>query len=285
MTTDECAVLVDAAARRIWGRGLWQELDADVEAAEAVGATLRSQIGVEPLCDAFDATLKLRRRMLEAVKAEGPAAMSPRAFAASWEDRLLPLLVHVHPGGAIWDPPNQPTVEYGGALQRENGEVVDAWGWGWRVEPEDEVTDRFALDVDAARYLLTQAAPLAKLALNGRGHDLMLEQELEDELGRLASAGLDCRIHPDFAASPDRPRTAREQALRSYAKILRHDSFQCDITGDSIGVDEGVLLRAGEFRRSPLLARFRDAVGDAAAADHFLRRNWSDWIVRADLLQ
>ncbi len=65
-------------------------------------------------------------------------------------------------------------------------------------------------------------------------------------------------------------------------ELVQRDNFICDITGDRITVDQAMLVRAGEFRRSPLVAEFRRRNPDLA--ELFLARNWSDWIVRADLL-
>jgi hypothetical protein len=75
------------------------------------------------------------------------------------------------------------------------------------------------------------------------------------------------------------------RAARGYAELTGADRFVCDITGDTIAVDEAQLLTAWEFRRSPLAKRFRDQLaGGPMDPELKLELDWSNWIVRADLL-
>jgi len=284
MSTDECADIVDGLARRIWGRGLWEELEADIEHAENVATMLKREFGkLDQLCSAFDDQLELRRHMVAELKAEGPAAMSPRAFAAKWADQLRPLLLHVTPEGNPWLPGQDSyVVDFGGGFRSRNGSTI-AWAWTRRAEPDSDAPRALGLNPASWSFVLNKAAPLAKLAMFGRRHDLMLEQELENFLIELTRAGLDVRFLPPFDTTVPQDRASRCRAARSYAELVRRDEFICDITGDRISVDQAMLIRAGEFRRSPLVAEFRRRNPDIA--ELFLARNWSDWIVRADLLE
>ena len=163
-----------------------------------------------------------------------------------------------------------------------NDGSTTAWAWTRRAEPDGDAPPALALNPDPWTFVLKKAAPLAKLALAGRQHDLMLEEELQDWLNELAKAGVEVRFYATFDAPTPRDRASRCRAVRSYAELVQRDNFICDITGDRITVDQAMLVRAGEFRRSPLVAEFRRRNPDLA--ELFLARNWSDWIVRADLL-
>jgi len=281
MSTEECATVVDDAARRIWGRGLWEELEADLAENARVGEMLRRESdGLGDLCDAFDDLQRLRRAVLEEVKADGPAGLSPRAFGARWADRLRPLRLHVEPGGSGWKRSDRRVVHFGWRPDKDKSGIA----WAWREDDAARPPTAVGLDPRPWGFVLEQAAPLAKLALSGRRHDLMLGQELQHILGVMEAEGLDVRFEPSFAqAAPSSPE-ARRQAARSYAELMRRTHFHCDITGDRIAAEDAMLLRGAEFRRSKLLDEYRRRTAeDPGQVQRTLLLDWSDWIVRADL--
>src|SRR5262249_18572659 len=74
MTTEEASQRVDDAALALWGRRLWQELDADLEENRKAAAKLRQEFGgLDDICDAFDDYLDLRSEILRDVYAAGPS--------------------------------------------------------------------------------------------------------------------------------------------------------------------------------------------------------------------
>jgi hypothetical protein len=281
MSTEECATLVDEAARRLWGRGLWEELEADLAENEKVGETLRQQFGgLGALCEAFDDLQRLRRAILDDVKADGPMGLSPRAFGKRWADRLRPLRLHVQPGGDEWAPSDGRSVHFG--WRPDHGKTGIAWAW--REDPPDDAADAVGLNPKPWAFILEQAAPHAKLALGGRRHDLMLGQELQHILGAMEAEGIDVRFEPIFAEAAPRSPEARRRSAQSYAELVRRSHFNCDITGDRIPANAAMLLRGAEFRRSKLLDEYRRRTAmDPHGLKLALLRDWSDWIVRADL--
>jgi hypothetical protein len=74
-------------------------------------------------------------------------------------------------------------------------------------------------------------------------------------------------------------RTAEALELANFSD-RKH--FTCDVTGNEIEPDHAAVLTPWEFRCSSLLQPFRD--GGGVAAEIMLAINWSDWVVRRDLL-
>lgn len=112
----------------------------------------------------------------------------------------------------------------------------------------------------------------------------MLCPELERIVSDFENSDVNVRFAPGFEWPTTRDKSARLRAARSYAELIRADHFVCDITGDTIAVDEAQLLTPWEFRRSPLAQRFRDQLaGGPIDPELKLQLDWSSWIVRADL--
>ena len=282
MTTEEASQRVDDAALALWGRRLWQELDADMDESRKVGAMLRQEFGgLGEICDAFDDYLDLRNEMLRKVEAAGPSGMSPRAFGAQWADRLRPWLLVAQPAGRWYEPEEGLCVHFG---RRFRPPTTSGVAWAWR-EDDQHADAAIGLRRTAAwNFVIEQAAPLAKLALVGRQHNLMLYPELERIITDFENSNVNVRFAPGFEWPTTRDKSARVHAARVYAELTGVDRFVCDITGDSIAVDEAQLLTAWEFRRSPLAQRFRDKLaGGPVDPELRLQLDWSDWIVRADL--
>jgi hypothetical protein len=281
MSTEECASLVDRAARRIWGRGLWEELEADLAENEKVGEMLRQQFGgLGTLCEAFDDLQRLRRTILDDVTADGPMGLSPRAFGKRWANRLRPLRLHVQPGGDAWARSDERIVHFGWRPKH----VETGIAWTWREDSPEHAADAVGLDPQPWAFILERAAPHAKLALSGRRHDLMLGKELQHILGVMEAEGIKARFEPIYAEAAPRSLEARRRSALSYADLVRRSHFNCDITGDRIPASAAMLLRGAEFRRSKLLDEYRRrAEMDPDQLKLRLHRDWSDWIVRADL--
>ena len=283
MTTEEAFARVDEAARALWGRGLIEELKDDLAASKAAGERLREAFaGLDDLCDAFDDYLALRARMLDQIANQGPAGLSPRAFAANWADNLRPWLIVTQPQGRLHEPDEGLTVHFGRAFNTPRGDAV---AWAWR-EHDPNPGAAVALQATGAwNYVIEQAAPLAKLALAGRQHPLMLYPELERIMSDITNSGVDVRFVPGFDAPEPRDGLSRARAARDYAELTGMTHFICDLTGDRLAIGEAHLLSPWEFRRSPLVDQFRARVAEGPIdAELKLALDWSDWIVRADLL-
>jgi hypothetical protein len=96
--------------------------------------------------------------------------------------------------------------------------------------------------------------------------------------------GVPVRFHPKFQWPEERDYEERVAEAMALAEFSGRTSFICDITGQTIQPAEAAVVTPWEFRRSHLLELFRRNQEDIIA-ELILASDWSDWIVRRDLLQ
>ena len=283
MAEEEAADLVDRVAKRLWGRTAFEEIAADIDAMEAkIDLDEAPLLSAEGLYDAYMDFVRLRRQFLAAAKSAGPSSILPRAFPLMWCDRLLPWHIVATPGGSV-EEEDAPSV-IGTTLKvpmRLEKVVPRSVSWARRyAAPQGSL--KFAPQDDAAWYqMLERQVPRALLMLNGRRHRLMVPPALERIIQELDDDGVPVRFHPRFEWPAQRdPESCTAEAVALAAFSARR-TFICDITGDEILPSDAAVITAWEFRRSPLLDRFR-AIGFTAEIK--LVTDWSDWIVRRDLL-
>jgi hypothetical protein len=283
MSDEEAAELVDKAAKRLWGRTAFEEIAADIDTMEAkVDAAKNAWLNMwEGLYDAYKDFVKLRRRVLARAKTLGPASVLPRAFPILWRDRLKPWQVVATPGGDF-EAEGAPIV-FGTKLSVPRG-LPESVAWARLHIAEDSDTD----DVFAPRareawlQVLEHHAPGAFLMLNGRRHRRMVPFELEQRIAEIEGYEIPVRFHPLFEWPEQRDQRSRIGDTLALSEFSGRTSFTCDITGNEIKPNEAATLTPWEFRRSPLLPKFQE---HGIIAEFKLLTDWSDWIVRRDLLE
>jgi hypothetical protein len=286
MSAEEAAELADKVAKRLWGRTAFEEIAADIDAMEVnVDAAQDTWLSMEGLYDAYKDFVSLRRRVLARAKNLGPASVLPRAFPIFWRDRLKPWQVVATPGGE--SRAEGAPIVFGQRLNVPPGlEMLVpksvTWGRLYAAEESDS-DDVFAPRAhDAWLQVLERHAPGAFLMLNGRRHRRMVPPELERRIAEIQRYGIPVRFHPQFEWPEQRDRQSRIGEAIALAEFSGRTSLVCDITGDEIKPSEAATLTPWEFRRSPLLPKFREA---GIVAEVRLVTDWSDWIVRRDLLE
>jgi hypothetical protein len=286
MSGEEAAELVDKLAKRLWGRTAFEEIAADIDAMEArVEATKQVWLSDEGLYDAYKDFVELRRRILAKASELGTASTLPRTFPIAWRDWLRPWQVVATPGGEF-KAEGAPVV-FGRKLNVPRGlelVVPKSVTWGRLHTTGDSDEDNtFAPRARAAwLQVLERHSPGAFLMLNGRRHRRMVPPELERRIAEIESYGISVRFHPLFEWPEQRDQRSRMEEAIALAELSGRTSFACDITGDEVKPSEAATLTPWEFRRSSLLPKFREAGVDAEVK---LVTDWSDWIVRRDLLE
>jgi hypothetical protein len=285
MPDDEAAALVDGIARRLWGRTAFEEIAADIDAMEAkVDLEASPWLAAEGLSEVFADFLALRRQLLSAAQSAGLASLLPRAFPIAWRDRLLPWHVVATPGGSGVDDDGR--VVFGANVNVPAGleRIVPArvvWGRLYSASSAASGTG-FAPSADAAwLHMLERHGPRALLMLNGRRHRRMIPPELERPIAEIEQLNIPVRFHPRFEWPEQRDQKTRVVEAIVLADFSGRESFVCDITGDEIEPEAAAVLTPWEFRHSALLPRFRQG---GIFHEIQLVRDWSDWIVRKDLL-
>jgi len=287
MSDEEAAELVDKVAKRLWGRTAFEEIAADIDTMEMkVDAAKDAWLNMgEGLYEAYMDFVKLRRRVLARAKSLGAATMLPRAFPISWRDRLKPWQVVATPSGDF--EADGALIVFGQRLNVPHGlekVVPKSVTWGrLHIADDSDTEDVFAPRArDAWLQVLERHAPGAFLMLNGRRHRRMVPPELERRISEIEGYGIPVRFHPLFEWPEQRDQRSRMEEAIALAEFSGRATFACDITGDEIKPSEAATLTPWEFRRSPLLPKFREA---GIVAEVKLVTDWSDWIVRRDLLE
>jgi hypothetical protein len=282
MSEQAAADLVDGVARRLWGRTALDEIAADTDEMEKQ-ITLEKAPWLDRggLWGAFRDYISLRRDMLGAARNVGPAALLPGTFAVGWRDRLLPFHVVATPVGDGEDASGE--VVFGARFAPRPGfPSLVTWG---RLQdtPARESKKTFGLsDHEAWKQMLTFHGPIAMLMLNGRNNRRMVPPEIESALATLRQEGIKVAFHPRFEWPATRSTAERSKEALALAAFTSRSHFVCDITGDTIEAADAAVITAWEFRRSKLIDRFREEAG--LIAQFRLATDWSDWIVRRDLL-
>jgi len=286
MSDEEAADLADNVSRRLWGRTAFEEISADIDAMDGkVDASSAHWMALEGLYDAYKDFVKLRRQVLAEARKLGPASVLPRAFPIVWRDRLLPWHVVATPGGNFEE--DAAPVVFGQNLNVPRGMehlVPKSVTWGRLYSaPDSKEVDVFAPRNRAAwLQMLERHSPGALLMLNGRRHRRMVPPELERRVAEIEQMGIHVRFHPRFEWPEERDQRSRVEEAVALAALSGRKSFVCDITGDEIAPGDAAVLTPWEFRRSPLVPRFRKEAGFVAEVK--LATDWSDWVVRRDLL-
>jgi hypothetical protein len=286
MSEEEAAELVDKLALRLWGHTAFEEVAADIDAMdekiEDISAPWKAG---DDLYDAFKDFVKLRRRVLAEARSLGPSSVLPKSFPLSWRDRLLPWHVVASPGGDFQ--PSKAPIVFGQNLNVPAGmEAVVPTSVTWaRLHSASGLHFKkpFApLARDAWLQMLERHSPGALLMLNGRRHRRMVPPELERSIAEIQALGIDVRFHPRFQWPEQRDNKARTEEAVALAAFSGRTSFLCDITGDEINPADAIVLTPWEFRQSPLLSTYRQS---GFIAEVRLITDWSDWVVRRDLLE
>jgi hypothetical protein len=269
----------------LWGRTPFEEVAADIEGMEKrVNSAVAPWLDAEGLLDAFADYLVLRRQILAASQRMGFHSVLPRAFPLSWRDRLRPWHVVATPGGTTDE---DGAVVFGRKLNVPPGleaVIPSQITWGQLHSPPTPTQpDVFAPRARAAwLQMLELHGPRAYLMLNGRQHRRMLAPELERPVEEIRALGIPVRFHPRFEWPEARDRETRIREAVMLAEFSGRTGFVCDITGDQIEPEAAAVLTPWEFRRSPLLEQYRQ--GGNVFHEVQLITDWSDWVVRQDLL-
>jgi hypothetical protein len=283
MQDEEIAELVDKLARRLWGRTALEEIAADIDAMEEkVDLNAAPWLSMEGLHEVYVDFIALRRRLLKTARELGSVSLLPRAFPTVWRDQLRPWHVVAWPGGGRPDEEGRMflgvKLDIRDELKRFFPETVGL-AWLNTADPPEP----FAPQNDSAwLQMLERHGPRALLMLNGRQHRRMVANELERAVKEIEGLDVEIRFHPRFEWPERRDQETCVDEAKALAEYSGRNRFTCDITGDEISPVDAAVLTPWEFRRSGLKQRFQETAGPFGEIQ--LLFDWSDWVVRRDLI-
>lgn len=282
MSDEEAMALADKAALNLWGRSAVDEIEADIDLAQEKFSASIAWAGESSAGKVFAEYSALRRRALARVRELGSASLLPRAFPQLWLDALRPWHVVATPDGAHADAGGEMVQGIRLNLPPEaKGVFAESitWASAFRPEPSDDAA--FALHDRAWFEMLERYGPLAQLGLAGRRGRLMVPPALTRQIDAIEGLGVPVKFDPMFEWPEARDITTCGEEALALAQFSGRETFICDVTGDQIAAHEAAVLTPWEMRHSPLVERVRDG---SFAAELLLLTNWSDWVVRRDLL-
>jgi hypothetical protein len=282
MSDEEAFAVVDRAAKTIWGRTALEEIAADIDASEARVAKISWL--PESLANVFADFIALRRRLLKATEEKGAASLLPRQFPILWLDHLQPWHVVATPGGDFST--EGAPVCFGMKLNVPKGFehiVPPQVTWGRLHESTSKAGESCFAVRDHAAWLemLERNGPAAQLMLNGRRHRRMVPPELDRPVTDLKDLDIPVRFDPQFEWPAQRSSKSCVEEAIELAKFSGRKEYVCDITGERVSPENAAVLTGLEVRQSSLVERFRQS---GIIAEIQLITNWSDWIVRRDLV-
>ena len=282
MDDEEAMALVDRTAIRLWGRTAIDEIELDIDLSDEKARTGMAWAKGLPIEKIYSEYSALRRRALVRARELGSSSLLPRAFPKLWLDKLLPWHVVATPEGA--NPGGAGETVHGISLnlpphlKRMFADNV-VWASVFRARPTDDTV--FTLEDRAWFEALERYGPIAQLGLAGRRWRLMVPPVLTRQVEAIEALGVPVRFDPMFEWPEPRSAEACSDEAAALANVSARSSFTCDVTGQRISANEAAVLTPWELRRSPLIDLVRER---SPLADLLLVTNWSDWVVRRDLL-
>jgi len=265
-------------AKQQWDRTADEELNADYDHESGLLDKIEVDEGVPDVAKAtFRDFHELRGKLIAAFKENPLLVLEPAHFAAKLMPRLRPLVVLNKSGGVLGLPPKGFWRIYG-YMDPEAKEEDGRWWWSsmspdW--PPNKSGSFAFA-HPEKWRDLLTEAAPAAKLLINGRRHKTAMGAELHF-IQRWAEAqwGIQIRQDPLF----EFPREDCEEVARTLRHV-RLDDLVCDSCSKKVAEDKFSVLPPWFFRHSPqMLQLTHKAYGGNEAGRLRMIRDWAYWVV------
>lgn len=226
----DCWAAVNAAARRLWGRSLEEDLEHDLMLQDKQWIrTLRAQLFTDNFApvDFVAEYQALRESVFNRLDTDGPDFLDPTMGPiADCGPIVLPTPISVWPASAN-RPPDGHVSLFGATAQTDpEREPFTSWTWGWTPErwPPESTEDPLAFrSGDSWREVIRIHAPAAKLLLNGFRHRTMLGPELEQALEYMRSFH-DVEVHPRFGYSP-----AETGDLDQLFFLAESEHLVCDV--------------------------------------------------------
>ena len=268
--------LMNKLCRKLWGRTAMEEIREDyLREEEFLQGFEDIESSPVQARECFKDFHRLRGTLIEKLESSPNLILDTKTFVTELLPKLQPLPILSNASGIDGDVPEDFDLIHGYYDQKENRDS----GWWWAASPKawplpspDVIALRARSDWLSAA---SNMAPLAKLMLNGRAHRTMIGPELLSLDRRLANAGIELRIDPQFAYPREDPRDQMETyyVMSGTRKIL------CDLCKEELKKPEGRFLQPWMFRHSVEMAdlAIEGLTPPGASEEVGQRKFWKDW--------
>jgi hypothetical protein len=272
--------MVNRACKTIFGRSVYEEIDADFAEEEKAVDTYERLLSGE-LAKAYADLHKLRGRLIGLLRSEPELFLDQGAWADRMVNRLQPVVVVAASAGEVGKPPEgfERLSGYSdpGAAADETSE--ERWWWAAiRKHPtrDGSNADEISVgEVKAWAYVTAEYAPMAKLLYAGHNMRVMLGPELVGARIRFQEqTGIKMVLDPQFAY----PKTTHDVSYWYF--ITGRDEFRCDLSSETVRKPEGYMLDPWDLRLRPGLPdAMVGALADGPRMRRTIWRDWSPWLV------
>ncbi len=179
-TVEEGWNIVDQAAEALWGRSIMEELEADFAYEGDMLETMKISDHIpEGVTEVFGDYHALRGSIIELFRKNPAAVLDPLIFASTLLPQLRPLVVVTYPWGIVGAPAGDTWSVYG---YRDPQSKLKAGRWYWStMDPRWPAAGSSGLGMKAPQAwlkLTTEAAPIAKVLLNGNRYRTAVGPEM-----------------------------------------------------------------------------------------------------------
>jgi hypothetical protein len=280
-STLEAWEIVNRACKRLFGRTVIEEIDADYECEARNVDLYERSFGDSHFAKAYTDLHRLRGRLIGELKQEPELFLNQAAWSDRMVNRTKPAIVVAAPSGEIGAPPpdygqisayRHPDTDY---------EKLPEARWWWAIMnkawPSAEADpDAICVgDLESWHYIAAEYAPLAKLLYAGHKMRVMLGPELFGARVRFQEqTGVKLVLDPAFAW----PETQHDAAYWYY--ITGRGEFRCDLSCETVAKPDGFVLDPWNLRLRPgLREALLNSLGDRRIMAFALWRDWSPWFL------
>ena len=275
--------IVNDTAKQLYGRTILEEVAADYAHEEAWCEAIVSSEGVaDEIKRAVRDYHRLRGELINVLEDNPEAIIDPEHFVKDLAFRVRPLPIYTAGSGQLGDPPEGYELLFGFRDPESNTRESK---WWWAAVPQDWPPDDPAVltlrDRRAWCLIAEQFAPLAKLLLNGRKHELMLGPELINIEKRLENQGTMMRFDPLFEFPAEGENLEASDDIDSYFWLTGKTEAVCDLCSARITRPSGHLVSPWFFRRYESIGRelIEENLGGGYLGWLRFWRDWSPWVV------
>jgi hypothetical protein len=251
--------LVNKRCKKLFDRTAIEELEADY-ALE--GDWVKKLDAKDHAAIAFGDFHNLRGRFIDVIRETPEQVLDLMQWSDRFLPRLQPLTILANPSGVDGEPPCGME-----AVLDQSGSSSN--GWWWAALLQQPPSRSSFKESNSWLFVLRYLAPLAKLILSGRRHQLMIGPELllmEHQLERLG--------YTIYFDGPFEFPTEQDDTTDFY-RLSSRKKFVCDFCRATIPHGGGRLTGPWTIRRNRRLAQ---ACVDGLGGDEIgLQRFWRDW--------
>jgi hypothetical protein len=251
--------LVNKRCKKLFDRTAIEELEADY-ALE--GDCVKKLDASDHAAIAFGDFHNLRGRFIDVIRKTPEQVLGLKEWSDGLLPRLQPLTILANPSGVDGKPPSGME-----AVLEQSASSSD--GWWWAALLQRPASGYSFKESNSWLFVLRYLAPLAKLILSGRRHQLMIGPELLLMEHQLERIGYTIYFDDPFEFPTEQDDTTDFYRLSSKKK------FVCDFCRATILRGSGRLIGPWTIRRNHRLAQA--CVDGLGGGEIGLQRFWKDW--------